>query len=104
MRPENLRDDKNQIGRGRSFRKLAIKSESDNLRRHHINRLPQHARLGLNSTHAPAKHSQPVDHRRMAVRADEAVRKRHAILHRDHFRQVFQVHLMHNPGGGGNNT
>ena len=34
---------------------------------------PEHHRLGLDATHAPSEHSQPVDHRRMAVGPDQCI-------------------------------
>ncbi len=92
---ENLRDREHQIGGCRSFRQFAVQLEADDLRHDHVNRLAEHARLGFDSTDAPAQHAQAVDHGGVAVGADQAVGKRHAVLHHHHRRQVFQIHLMH---------
>ena len=54
-----------QIRRRRTLGQLPIQLEPDNLGRQHINRLPQHHRLCLNTPHPPAHHTQAIDHRRM---------------------------------------
>ena len=43
------------------------------IRRQEIDRLAQHARLGLDAADAPADDAQAVDHRRVRIRADQRV-------------------------------
>ena len=80
-----------------------MKLEADNCRQQHGNRLPQHAGLGLNSTHAPADHAQSVDHRSMRIGPDQRVRisGHHTIVGlraEDNIGQIFQIDLVHNAG------
>ena len=76
--------------------------EPHNLRRNHVDRLTEHACLGLNPANAPAENAQSVNHRCMAVSSDETIRKRHAISYLHNFREIFQIHLMHDAGRGRN--
>ena len=46
---------------------------TDHVRRQEINRLAQHPRLRLDAAHAPADDAQPVDHRRVGIRADQRI-------------------------------
>ena len=68
---QQLRHGEHQVRCGGAFRQLAAQLDPDNLRRQHVERLPQHDRLGLDAADPPADNAQPVDHRRMGIRADQ---------------------------------
>ena len=53
---------------------LARQAEADDFWDQHADRLAEHRRLGLDPADAPAEHAQAIDHRRMAVGADERIR------------------------------
>src|SRR5262249_20837666 len=68
-----------------------------------VNRLPEHPGFGLNSAHAPANHAETVDHGRVRIRSDQRVWEKDLRFpiadfrspRQDPFREVFQIHLMH---------
>ena len=101
---EDLRDDQHQVGGRRAFGKLAVQPEADDLRGEHVNRLAQHARLGLDAADAPAQNAQAVDHGGMAVGPDQAVGEGHAVAHLHHLGQIFQVHLVDDTRGRRNDA
>ena len=82
--------------------------EPHDLGNEHGDRLPEHRRLRLDPSDAPADDSQPVDHRRVGVGPDEGVGERlrsPADLPREHHgRQVLQVHLVADPRARGNDA
>ena len=82
--------------------KLAGEFHADHFRQQHVDRLAEHHALGLDAAHAPADHAQAVDHRGVAIGADERVGKRHragAVLAEEHdLGQVFEIHLVHDAG------
>src|SRR5699024_5960577 len=53
---------------------LACELNADNLRKRNGDGQPNHDGLGFNATHAPTQNAQAVDHGRMAVGTDTAVR------------------------------
>ena len=63
-------------------------------------RLAQHGRFGFDATHAPAQHTQAVDHRRVAVGAHQRVgqgdRTADPLRTNNALRQILQIHLVHN--------
>ena len=70
---ENLRHGEHQIGGRRAGRQFAAKFETDHFGREQIERLAEHHGFGLDSADAPADHAQAVDHRGVAVGADERI-------------------------------
>ncbi len=72
-----------------------------------VERLPQHDRLGLDASHAPAEHSEPVNHRGVGVGAHQRVGEEQDVISllagQHHLGQKFQVDLMHDTGGWWNN-
>ena len=74
--------------------------ESDHFREEHVDRLAHHRRLSLDAADSPAHDAEAVDHRGVAVGADQAVRVEPLPVVPDHLGQVLQVHLMDDPGGG----
>ena len=75
-----------------------MKFETDDIGNQHDQRLAEQSRFGLDPAHAPADHSEPVDHRRVRIHADERVREGEcsAVLlgAENHLAQVFEIHLM----------
>ena len=72
--------------------------EAHDLRHEHRDRLAEHRGLRLDAADAPAEHAEPVDHRRVRVRADERVRERDAVALVDDAREELEVHLVDDPG------
>ena len=62
-----------EVGRGHAFAQLAVQVHADHVRRQEVHRLAEHAGLGLDAAHAPADDADAVDHRRVAVGADQRV-------------------------------
>ena len=84
-------------------RHLAGQLEADDLRREHVDRLAEHDRFRLDPADAPPQHAEPVDHRRVAISADQAIRIGHEtavfppLL--DDLCQILQVDLVYDTGG-----
>jgi hypothetical protein len=97
---QDLRDRQHQVRCRRAFVQTAVQLEAQHRRNQHREWLPQHGRLGFDSAHAPAKHAQAVDHRRVRVRAHQRVGKcesRSVLLRvENHAREILQVHLVAN--------
>ena len=97
-----------KIGRGRALAQAAGQRKSDHVRHQHRHRLPQHRRLGLDAADAPTQHRQAVDHRRMAVGADQRIGIRGPLsVHLrtpDHLRQMLQIDLVANAGARWNDA
>ena len=74
---EHLRDGQDQICGGATFLEAAAQFEAHHGRQQHGNRLSEHARFGLDATHAPAKNAEAIDHRGMGIRADDGIRVDH---------------------------
>jgi hypothetical protein len=71
---QHLRDRQREIGCGDTFAQVPCQLEADNLRGKDVQRLPQHHGFGLDAAHAPSHNAQTIDHRGVAVRADERIR------------------------------
>ena len=74
--------------------KRAHELEADDLRDEHRDRLAEHRRLGLDPADAPAEHAEPVDHRRVRVRADERVGEGDAVAVVDDAGEKLEVDLV----------
>ena len=99
-----LGDREHEIGRGRAFEHRACQTEAEHRRDQHRDRLAEHGRFGLDAADAPADDAQAVDHRRVGIGADQGVRVRERpvrrfVRHHD-AGEVFEVHLMNDPGVG----
>jgi hypothetical protein len=70
---EHLRDRQHQVRRRCAFGQAAVELEADDLGKQHVDRLSQHAGLGLDAAHAPAQHPEAVDHGGVAVGAHQRV-------------------------------
>ena len=70
---QHLRDGQHEVGGGDAFLERAGEMDADDFRREEINRLAEHAGLGLDAADAPADHAEAVDHGGVRVRADERV-------------------------------
>ena len=69
----------------------------------HVQRLAEHDGLGLDAADAPAQHAQAVDHRGMAIGADQRIGKRDrprvVFAQEDALGQVFEVDLVDDADG-----
>ena len=96
---QNLRDGQHQIGRCHGRLHFAGQFETDHLGHQHIQRLAKHVGFGLDAADAPADDAQAVDHRRVAIGADQRIGQGHVFAvdlpHERHFGEVFQIHLVH---------
>jgi len=99
-RAELLGDRQDEIGRRRPFGQLADELEADDLRHEHRDRLAEHRRLGLDPADPPAKHAEPVDHRRVRIGADERVgiERARLLVKEDDAREIFKIDLMNDAG------
>ena len=61
-------------------REPARQVDADDVRREEVDRLAEHAGLGLDAAHAPADDAEAVDHRGVRVGADERVGIENAVL------------------------
>ena len=71
---QHLGHRQHQVGRGDALGEPAGQLDADDVGRQEVDRLAQHAGLGLDAAHAPADDADAVDHRRVAVGADQRVR------------------------------
>ena len=81
------------------FGQLAGQLEADDLRNQHGRRLTEHGGFRLNAAHAPAEHTDAVDHGGVRVGAEHGIRIGPALAvlvrGKHHAGEVLQVHLMH---------
>ena len=90
------------------FAQLAGQLEADDFGQQHRQRLAEHRRLRLDAPDAPAEHGQAVDHRRVAVGADQRVgigdldRLAAELLLRgpDGLGEIFEIDLVADAGAG----
>ena len=101
---KNLRDCQHQIGCRGARGKFAAELKTDDLGGEHIQRLAKHYRFGFDAAYAPTQHAQAVDHRGMAIGADERIgirdRSGSVLAHEHALGQVFEVDLVHDADGG----
>ena len=98
---QHLGDREHQIGRVAGRVQPALQVQADDVRGQEVDRLPEHACLCLDAADAPANHANAVDHRGVAVGADQRVRVVHPVSGHVHAaREVFEVHLMHDADTG----
>jgi len=105
---QHLGHAEHQVGSGRALGEFAHELHPDHLGEEHVVRLPEHDRLGLDSADPPADHADPVDHRGVRVGTDQGVGIGEvepalgAAMHDR--REVLQIHLVHDPGAGGDDA
>ena len=75
-----------------------MEPEADDLRHEHRDRLAEHRSLGLDASHTPTQHAEPVDHRRVRVGADDRVGIGLAVALLDHAGEELEVHLVADAG------
>ena len=75
VRPEQLGDDEDEVGRGRAARQRAGEPDADDVGHRLVERLAEQDGLGLDAADAVAQHAEAVDHRRVGVGPDERVRE-----------------------------
>ena len=105
LRAQQLRDVQDEIRRGNALAQLPAHVHAHHFRRQKINRLPKHAGFRFNATHAPANHAKTVNHGRVGIRADKSVGQVNSrwlmvdsrLSGENSFREIFEIHLMHNP-------
>jgi len=102
---QHLRDGKDQVRRGGSFRQLAGELEAHHLGQAHVIGLSQHHGLRFDAAYAPAEHPEAVHHGGVRVGSHQGVGERHLLAvhfpELDHFGQVLQVHLVDDAPAGG---
>ena len=101
---QHLGDGQHQVRGGRTFLHPTGQLESDDLRNQHRDGLPEHRRLRFDAAYTPPEHGQAVDHRRVAVGADQRVRvsDRDAIVLAgpDDLGEIFEIDLVVPVPGG----
>ena len=102
MFTQHFCDGQDQVRRRRALTQLSCESYTNDLRNQHGDRLTQHGRLSLDSSHAPSQHTQSVDHCGVRIRAHQSVGIREPLavyfFNKHHSRQILQVHLMNYAG------
>ena len=88
--PQHLRHPQDEVGCSGTFGERAVESETDDLGQLHHDRLSDHRRFGLDSTHAPPEYAQAVDHRGVRVSADQRVGEESSALVPQHFGEVLR--------------
>ena len=83
-------DEQHQVGGGGAFGQAALELDADHVGRQEIERLPEHAGLGLDAADA-----QRVDHGGVRIGADQRVGVGDAVLPDHAAGQVFEVDLVH---------
>ena len=90
--------------------KRAGQPEANHLRQQHGKRLTEHARFGLDAADAPAQYGEPIHHGGVGIGADErigisnlggrdlAARAVFLLGRPDRLGEIFEIHLMANPG------
>ena len=93
---QHLRDREDEVRARRALRQGSRQAEADDLGDEHGDGLAEHGRLCLDAPHAPAEHAEPVDHRRVRVRAHERVRVDEpcVLVLEDDAREVLEVDLV----------
>ena len=101
---QHFRYGQDEIRRRGARRQLAGQLHANHFGQQHGNGLAEHGRLGLDTANAPAQDSQAVDHRGMAVGADQGIGIGDGLAAvgggPGHLRQIFDVDLMANAGAG----
>ena len=77
---------------------MACELNTNDIGRQEINRLTEHAGFGFDSAHSPTHHADAIDHRGVAVGADECVGVIDIVLFVVMYasRKVFQIDLVNN--------
>jgi hypothetical protein len=105
---QQLRHGQHQVGRCRAFGQLAREFDAHHLRDEHVVGLSQHHGFGFDTPDAPAENAQRVNHRRVAVRADQRVGEGDHLavdlLGLHHLAEILQVHLMHDARARGHHA
>ncbi len=98
---QQLREREGDIGRRDAFLQRAGQVHAHDVGREEINRLAEHAGLGLDTADAPAHDAQAVDHRRVRIGPDERIRIEDARLLAEHaLREILQIDLMDDSDAG----
>jgi hypothetical protein len=102
---KQFREREHQVGGGRAGRQLAVEPHAHHDRGQHGDRLAEHRGFRFDAAHAPAQDSEPADHRRVRIGADERVGEGDRLPvplggHHD-ARQELKVDLVHDPGARG---
>ena len=96
---QHLGHAQHQVGGGHPFTQAPADLKAHYVRREHVNRLAQHSGFRFDAAHAPADHTQTIDHGGVAVGANQRVgvvqRLGSAALDMHTAREVFEVDLVH---------
>ena len=99
--PQQFGYAQHQVGGGGPLRQAPGQFHPHHLRRQHVDGAAHHGRFRFDAAHPPAQHPQSVDHGGVGVQADQRIRVKGRSVVPHHFRQVFQVDLVDDAGGGG---
>ena len=99
---EDFGHGEHEVGGRRAGAELAREFHADDFRQQHVDRLPEHHAFGLDAADAPTDDAQAVDHRGVAIGADERIGERDragVVLAEEHdLGQVFEIHLVDDAG------
>src|SRR5690606_36328871 len=88
-------DGQHQVGGSDAATQLALELDADHVGCQEVDRLAEHAGLGLDTAHAPADHANTVDHGGVAIGAHQRVGVIDVVFLVHAARQIFQVDLVH---------
>ena len=95
---QQLGQGQDEVGRRDAGAQFSPQFDSDHVGGQQIHGLAEHRRLRFDAADAPADDTDAIDHRRMAVGADQRIRKRHAVADHHAARQILEIDLMHDAG------
>ena len=89
-----LRDGEREVRGGDTLAKRTRQVHADDVGCEEINRLAEHAGLGLDTADAPAHDAEAVDHRGVRIGADERIGIVDAVLAEHTLGEIFEIHLV----------
>ena len=97
---EELGDMEGEVGRGDAFAQAASEVHAHHFWSQEIHRLAEHSCFGFDSAHAPADNAEAIDHGRVGIGADERVGVIEVAGAEHAFREILEVHLVHDADAG----
>ena len=94
LRAQEFGQRQHDVRRSNALLRLAAQFHADDVRQAHPGSAAQHHAFGLQATHADGDYAQGVDHRGVAVGADQRIRKSDAVFYLHYRTHAFEVDLV----------
>ena len=98
---QHLGDGEHKVGGRGALGQLAREVHTNDIGGEEVQGLAEHGRLGLNAAHAPAHHTNAIDHGGVAVRSHQGVGVADAVLGVHTAGEVLEVDLVHDANARG---